>query len=287
MRARLVNDKRDQKGSFAISLAIHAFVIAAIASITFRYPIGAFLGLSPERHVTRETIQYVKPQPRPPGGVGNGAETKPKLTPSRVGPAPLIPPVAVPPALPPIPKPGASQGAVSGTPAGTGGAPAGIATGIEPRLPDPRLDIHIGRYSFPKSLAQQTDSAVRVAFEAYRAATIAAQESQGRNPKDWTFERNGQKYGLDSQRIYLGKFWLPSAILAALPMNSGGVDGQRVLDNRSADWIRQDILSHSQGMSEGDFKAAVKRIRERKERERQDEEKAKKAKPVVATGKNP
>ena len=115
-----------------------------------------------------------------------------------------------------------------GSAAGSGGAPAGVATGIEPASPDPRLDLQIGRYSFPKSPSQRADSAVGAIFEAYREAVIAAQETKGRSPRDWTIEKNGQKYGLDSQYIYLGKFKVPSAILAALPLHTGGVDGQRV-----------------------------------------------------------
>ena len=55
------------------------------------------------------------------------------------------------------------------------------------------------------------------------------------------------------------------------------MDGNRIIQARNANWIQQDIYSHSQGLSEDDFRAAVKRIRERKDRERQDadEDKAK------------
>ena len=107
---------------------------------------------------------------------------------------------------------------------------------------------------------------------AYREAEIAAEANRGRSPRDWTIERNGQKYGLDSQYIYLGKFKLPSAILAALPFNYGGVDGTRIIQARNATGFRTTSTSHSQGMSEDDFRAAVKRIRERKDRERKEAE---------------
>ena len=95
-------------------------------------------------------------------------------------------------------------------------------------------------------------------------------------------ERGGGKYGLDSQYIYLGKFKLPSAILAALTFNFAGVDGNRIIQGRNATWIQNDIYSHAQGLSEDDFRAAVKRIRERKDKERKEaEEKAGKPTPVV------
>jgi len=124
---------------------------------------------------------------------------------------------------------------------------------------------------------------VQAIYSDYRAAEIAAAEGRGKSPRDWTIERGGGKFGLDSQYIYLGKFKVPSAILAALPFNYGGVDGSRIIQARNADWIRQDIQSHSTGMSEDDFRAAVKRIRERNDRLKKEaqENKDKASKPPV------
>jgi len=100
-------------------------------------------------------------------------------------------------------------GAISGTSKGTGGAPAGIATGLEPVLPDSRIELKPNSLRLPLTQAQKNDSAVKAIYMAYREAEVAAEESRGRSPKDWTVERNGQKYGLDSQYVYLGKFKLP------------------------------------------------------------------------------
>jgi hypothetical protein len=122
----------------------------------------------------------------------------------------------------------------------------------------------------PLSMAQKNDSAVKAIYLAYREAEVLAEEHKGRDPRDWTFERNGQKYGVDTSWIYLGKFKIPSAILAALPFNYGGVDGRRIIEGRNASWIQNDIYTHSQGLSEDDFRAAVRRIRERKEREEKE-----------------
>jgi len=133
------------------------------------------------------------------------------------------------------------------------------------------------------SQGERNDSAVKAIYVAYREAEVAAEANRGRSPRDWTFERNGEKYGLDSSYLYLGRFKIPSAVLAALPFNFGGVDGSRIIENRNADWIRNDIYTHAQGLSEDDFRAAVKRIRERKDRERKEAEDAAKAKaqPIV------
>jgi hypothetical protein len=61
------------------------------------------------------------------------------------------------------------------------------------------------------------------------------------------------------------------------------VDGTRVIQARNSAWIQNDVYMHSQGMSEDDFRAAVRRIRERKEREKHDDDKDKgtKASPII------
>ncbi|HEV8447455.1 MAG TPA: hypothetical protein VGQ44_11560 [Gemmatimonadaceae bacterium] len=268
-RLMIAPPKRD-RGSIALSLVIHAFVIVAIASITFRYPLSSLFNSDRDKTPV-ERIQYVRsvPAAAPSGAVGNGAQEKRTL--KRIPtPAQLLPPSTIPTSIPPLPPPTASPGAISGTPNGTGGAPNGIATGIEPALPDPRIELRPNGLRLPLTMAQKNDSAVKAIYVAFRQAEIEAEEHRGRSPRDWTMTHDGQKYGLDSQYIYLGKFKLPSAILAALPLNRGGVDGSRIIEARNANWIQQDIYSHAQGMSEDDFRAAVKRIRERMDRERKD-----------------
>ena len=269
--------RSEKKGSLALSLVVHVIVIAMIASITFRYPLEAFLRMSRDREPVQETLHFVTLPPAVASPVGNGSTATKTARPRKGTPARLMAPSTIPTALPPIPPPSVSQGAISGKEGGYGGAPSGVATGIEPEMPDPRLEMKPGKYSFPKSAGQRADSAVRAIFEIYREAVLAAQDHPTRSPRDWTIEKNGKKYGLDSQYVYLGRFKLPSAILAALPFNTAGVDGDRIIRGRNADWIRQDILYHAQGLSEDDFRAAVRRIRERKEREHEEEEKAKAA----------
>jgi len=277
MNQTIYAKRRASKSSIAISVVVHLIVIAMIASITFRYPLSAIFGLDKKKDQT-ERIQYVQVQPRQIANVGNGAQVKEKPK-KAAKPAPLLAPSIIPSALPPIPPPSVSAGAISGTGAGSGGASAGVATGVEPTMPDSRIDLRPSTLRVPMSVSERNDSAVKAIFMAYREAEVALEANRGRSPKDWTMEHNGQKFGLDSQYIYLGKFKVPSAILAALPFNYAGVDGTRIIQSRNADWIRNDIQSHSQGMSEDDFRAAVKRIRERKDRERKDAEE--KAKPTI------
>jgi hypothetical protein len=286
MRRSILDTGPKQNGSVAVSIIANAVLIALIASITFTYPPSAFFEGDRTKTPT-ERVTYVQVQPRGSATAGNGAV--PKAKPKKVAtpvPEPIFAPSVIPTTLPPIPAPTPSVGATSGTATGTGGAPggapAGVATGIEPAMPDPRIELKPNSLRLPLSMSQKNDSAVKAIYMAYRQAEIAAEENRGRSPRDWTIERNGQKYGVDSQYIYLGKFKVPSAILAALPFNYGGVDGARIIQARNANWIRDDIMSHSQGMSEDDFRAAIKRIRERKDRERKESEKAAtKASPIV------
>lgn len=282
MNARLYSNRMTSRESVAISVVVHVVVIAAIASITFRYPLVAIFGVTKEK-IQSERVQYVTVQPRQHANVGNGAsETKPRRAPVKArAPAQLLAPRAIPTTLPPVPPPTVSVGAISGTGTGGGGAPVGAATGVELTVPDSRIELRPNGRRMPMSAAERNDSAVKAIYMAYREAEVEAEARRGRNPRDWTLERNGQKYGIDSQYVYLGKFKLPSAILAALPFNYAGVDGNRVIQARNAAWIQNDIYTHSQGLSEDDFRAAVRRIRERKDREKKAAEDKAKSAPIV------
>jgi hypothetical protein len=277
MKAMLHGNRQAEKGSIAFSIAAHIVVVILVASITFRYPISAFFH---EAVPQTEHVQYVEVRPRAVQPAGDGA-TKADKPKKAVKPAPIFAPMVTPTSLPPIEPVTAATGVIGGTGTGSGGTLGGLGSAVAPSMPDGRIDLKMKTLHVPISMAERNDSAVKAIIMAYRDAEIAAEEGRGRSPKDWTVERNGQKFGLDSQYIYLGKFKVPSAILAALPFNTGGVDGTRIIEARNAAWIRDDILSHSQGMSEDDFNAAVKRIRERKDRERKEAEDAKKAAPKV------
>jgi hypothetical protein len=167
---------------------------------------------------------------------------------------------------------------VGGTPGGvTGGAGVGggvgPATGIVPADPDPRLSTDAHQFiPVPKTHAQRVDSAVRATIYAYNDSVARAAAAAGRKPGDWTFEKGGQKWGIDGNKIYLGKFAIPSAVLAALPLKIQGNPGEGLSD-RLAPTRRADLMEHAQAQYHDDeFKTAVKRIRERKDRERREQQ---------------
>lgn len=265
--------KQKSRGSLAISIAIHVVVIALLGSITFKYELGDLLGIKRERAAAPERLRYIVLPSRPAAPIGNGSN--PNSAPPKAAPAPLQAPSQIPTTIPEPSSSKPTEGAISGKEGGTGGAPTGVATGVEPATPDPRLPLTPGPFVVPKkTMAERVDSSIQAAFGAHMDSLAIAAKNAGRDPGDWTVERNGQKWGLDEKYIHLGKWKLPSAILALLPLQSGGVSAQRVADQRSAMFMRQDIMEHAQqALNEDEFRQAVKRIRDRKERERKEREK--------------
>jgi len=179
-------------------------------------------------------------------------------------PAKLVAPSSVPTALPPVApatKPAVEEG--SGPLVGTGGP----ARGIRPTYSDPRLWPTPGDVvAAPKTATQRLDSVIADLIGPYNDSIAVA--AGKRKPGDWTFERDGKKYGVDPQYIHLGKFSIPTALLGLLPLNA---QANPVLAERykASAQLNSDIRSQAQrGMNEADFKKAVRSIRERKEREK-------------------
>ncbi len=253
--------------AFGVALAVHVVGAVLLANIVFHYD---FSSLHAPRPIVAppERLVYVDLTPR--GGSGavsdtGGGPARLATTPSTGLVAPLTVPTAIAPASPAAGTPG-------GTATGTGrGGGVGIATGIVPGIPDPRLASDPRAfYPLPKSHAQRVDSAVHASIYAYNDSVARAAANAGREPGDWTFERNGRKWGVDGNKIYLGKFAIPSAVLAALPIHIQGNPGEALTDRLSTT-RRGDLLQHaSSQLHDDEFKSAVKRIRERKDRERQE-----------------
>jgi hypothetical protein len=121
-------------------------------------------------------------------------------------------------------------------------------------------------------MLERLDSGLTARIQAHEDS-IDANSPKGRKPGDWTVTRNGKKYGLDQNKIYIGSIEIPSAVLALLPLNVQANPTVRDRE-RALSYMSRDIAYHAARASrDDDFKAAVKRIRERKERERREAEK--------------
>lgn len=257
---------RRPSGSLVLSLLVHGAVAALLANAAFHYDFSALGGPRPAVPVV-EKITYVAVAPAGGalGGTASGAPAK-ASTPQRG----LVAPVRVPTSVVPAPEPvGGTPGGVDGG-RGVGGG-AGPATGVVPADPDPRLSADAHQFvPVPKTHGQRVDSAVHAMIFAYNDSVAKAAALAGRKPGDWTFERDGKKWGIDGNKIYLGKFSIPSAVLAALPLHIQGNPGETIAD-RLVTTRRGDLMEHAESQYQNlEFKDAVKRIRERKDRERRE-----------------
>lgn len=181
---------------------------------------------------------------------------------------PLVAPAATPEALP---TPPAVTSRVAAPDAGTGPVvgTGGPGEGVRPEYHDPRVWVPAAPLvSAPKSVRETVDSAIEARVEAHN--DTLALGARRRQPGDWTFEHNGKKYGIDSKFIRLGPVSIPTAVLAALPLN---VQANPILgaNERTLTTRHDEIAEQAQrAINEDEFRDAVRKLRQRKERERQD-----------------
>ena len=255
----------------AVSIVLHVLLVFAL--VRFLISPSAFtmiFGRTRSPEVPAERIGFLRlPKSTGPAVEGrSGGDNRPITD---TPPKAIVAPSAVPTGIPPAPartSEPAEPESGSGPLVGSGGP----ARGIRPTYTDPRVWAAPGDIvAAPKSAKEKLDSAI-VSIIAPLTDSIAA-SAGARQPGDWTFEKDGKKYGIDSKYIRLGKVSIPTAVLALLPINTTGnptVNDRNKLQNQ----LRADIFWNAQrGMNEADFKKAVRSIRERKERERADAEK--------------
>lgn len=263
--------ERRSPASLLLSLAVHAAVGVLLVNVAFHYDFSAlYAPRDPAPAVERISYVALAPAGGATGGSSVGAPAK-AAEPSHALVAPLRVPTGVAPAAP------RTSGTMGGVTDGKGmGGGLGPTTGIVPAEPDPRLSTDAHQFfPAPKTHAQRVDSAVHAIIYAYNDSVARAAAMAGKKPGDWTYEKNGQKWGVDGNKIYLGKFAIPSAVLAALPIHIQANPGESLSD-RLVSTHRGEILDHAAAAYHDDeFKTAVKRIRERKDRERKEKQEGK------------
>lgn len=280
----LLRDTRARsKSSIAISAAIHVIAGAALMSITFHYPIeDLFDRPDPPKAIP---VHYVPLAPRAASAPAAGAPA----TPRRATPPTVIPNVGNVPAGAPAPVAPTSP-AQSAIGAGGTGAPSGrdpgIGFGVRPGIPDGRLATSpLSVPAQPETEGQKAERALSAIYGQYLDSARAALANPKRAPGDWSWGgKDGEKWGWDANGIHVGGITIPNVVLAALPLNMGptGSNMNGLLEARADAYMRSDIKSHAGLMSEDEFRAAVKRVRERVDRERRErmeKEKARKAPP--------
>lgn len=266
---------RRPSGAWITSVAIHVMVAGLfVQALLSRHPFFIDFG-RPAPEVVVERIGFLSlPQQKNQGPAipgrsgGDGISQKPSIVPRPATPTSVPTIITAAPKGPPV----ASNEPSSGPLIGGGGQ----LRGIQPRYEDPRLWVAPGQIaSAPKTPTERLDSIIIVDIGAYNDSVRVANGGR-RAPGDWTFERNGQKYGIDSKFIRLGPVSIPTAVLAMLPINITG-NPTTYERNKSLTSRHDEIFEQAQrGMNNADFDKAVRSIRERKERERRDAEAEKK-----------
>ncbi len=259
---RPVFEKRSRR-YWIFSILAHAAIIALLAQMMFTYPLGQLLGI-PKPEIRRERLTYVKVAPPPTEHSGSTR----KGTPARgSSPAALQTPTTVPQELPPV-QPDTVSRAAGGTGSGRDASGSGLATGVVPRQPDDRIGLNPSPVAkVPRTMAQDVDSIIGLTI-GIALDTIAAHQNDGKLP-EWFVKTKLGTIGLTKDYIQLGKLKIPTALLALTTLNAP--QGMDPVDARRLAYIRQDVMMSGQrALSEDEFRAAVKRIRERKERERRE-----------------
>lgn len=214
--------------------------------------------------------------------------TSPSASPTAV---PLVAPAEIPRELPPVPPPGTAAtittpGAATGPLRGGNGP----TRGVQPSYDDPRVWPGAPEFIYaPKTDEERLDSALYTTLRRHVDSVAANAYSPNKFERgDWTIERNGQKYGIDQQYIRLGKFQIPTALLALLPLNRMQGNPIAMERDRNAAYMRADIMYHAQAaMNEEQFRKAVQAIRDRKERERRQRVTATSPGPITSPGERP
>ena len=265
--------KRRISGSLLISIAVHiVFGAALLWVLSIPAPFNQWLKQYRGAPIPVERIGFLQLPNRGTNVPGRSGGNGRPVTRHRGPAAPLTAPTTVPTGIPqPVPGAAGAPEAGSGPVVGRGGAEQGIV----PSFSDPRLWLPPGPVvTAPKTPSQRLDSAIVARLQVHLDSMQAIAANAGRAPGDWTFEKNGKKYGIDSKKIYIGDHTLPTAILALLPLNSGGNPILAQQDKALA-FQRAEIMENAQrAMNEEEFREAVKRIRERKQREHDAELKA-------------
>ena len=272
---------RRLNGPLLASAVIHVVVGAAILHVIVapRYVTELFRRPPAPVEAPLERIRYIETAP-----ASIVAEAPRTAGPIRTGVVPAAPALVAPAEIPTeLPLPAATPapiapgtGAVGGT--GTGDPNGRGSVSVTPSFNDPRIWNTPSGYTPPaptraEELEQYLARGIQQHLDSINA--IPAQ----RDPRDWTKEIGGRKYGMDDKWIHVAGFKVPSFLLAAIPMqvqaNPTVTDRNRRIGEMSAEIEERRSL-------ELDSRDEIRRINERMDRER-----AKKLKEKKAAGGNP
>lgn len=252
--------KQSSRAPLAVSIALHVAIGAVLLQVLILpNDFASWLRRQPGS-VPVERIGFLQlPTSGTPTAGRSGGDDRPARPEADTEqPSPLAPP-SEPAPLPPPPAAAAPEEG-SGPLIGTGGP----ARGIRPSYTEPRVWVGPARVVVaPKPLAEALGATLSERIKRQQDSLEAL--GTPRKPGDWTFMRDGKKYGMDSGGLYLGDVTIPGALLPRLR-----TDNILALD-RARQELRTRLEIEEQSrmrLNENEFRIAVRNIRERKERER-------------------
>lgn len=284
MRERPLTPTRFGRSFWATSLAVHVGLAAVVLPATLGTSrVASWFGITVDDWASEraERVRFVEVAEPKAEVVANGRD---RASGGRAAPpAAVLPPEAAPVEVP-AEVPVANGSATGSDATAKGDGSGGPLEGIRPSFQDPRL------WSVPWGTG--TSVVEKPSYEAVRER-INELIRDGRIPKeyqdsvskvygvvsgngaDWTVGgRGNERWGMDGQFIRLGKIAIPTVLLALLPLNQPQINVQQFENQRRLGQMSADIRYQAQrAMNEDEFRAAVRRVRERRDREREEERK--------------
>ncbi len=264
---KLLPEGEKHGGGFVVSVVMHVVLgLALVWVLALPYPFSKFLSRDHGATIPVERISFLKLPDKGTTTAGrSGGDDRP-IVPPLPAPPRLIAPSAFPRDLPRIPDNPVKIPEVGST--GPIVGRGGPVQGVTPSYHDSPLWATPGDVpSAPKTAAERLDSSLTSRIAAHNDTVAAYYAGHKLDRGDWTFEKGGKKYGLDSTGLYLGGLKIPSFLLP----HATGNNAERNAQARAIAMMNLEVREQTQrAMNEEEFRLAVKRIRERKEREKRE-----------------
>jgi hypothetical protein len=271
-----IKTRAESRRALVVSIALHVVIGAGLIRM-FLMPgaVRSWLHLDRKTLAPVEHLRYVAIAPTTTASAVPSKAPVVNAPPPAPAAAPAAAPLVVPRQLPvaPVDKTPAPEPDITGT--GPVASTGGPGQGARPEYHGPRVWVPAlppQQSARPLSPAERTDSAVRAIVEHHNDSL--AMLGPHRQPGDWTIDHNGKKYGIDKQYIHLGPIEIPTAVLAALPLNNFTGNPIASMNERLLTSRHDDIaFQANRALNEEEMNKAIKQERERKEREHEQQQK--------------
>ena len=255
---------RRPDGPLLISVVVHVVVAFAVLHAIVAPRSYLFPRLARVAPDSVEQIQYVTVSTVAAPATAPVARVVPPRPPATAAPPRLVAPLEVPTGIP-VPS-GVATVVDSGR--GVVGAAGDPVKGVSmtPDFSDPRIfNAPPAMYTPPEKVHAEVLERQLATVLKRHADSVAVVNANRRDPTDWTKEIGGQKYGVDQQWIHLGKFRIPTALLALIPVNVQGNPNTMPRDRRINE-MSAEIRERAEVAPEA--RDEIKRINDRMARER-------------------